>query len=66
MKCNYRKELKIGTKIEMEHSSLFPKRIQKSMAKKIAVQHIKEFPCYYSKGLLPMERKLSKLNIRRR
>lgn len=52
MKCNYFKELKIGTKIEMEH------KLGKQMAIKIAKDHIKEFPCYYSKGLLPMEVKL--------
>ena len=61
MKCNLKKELKIGTKIEMEHKSLFPKDIQKTMAKNIAENHIKEFPCYYTKGLLQMEKKLRKL-----
>jgi len=61
MTCNKKKELKIGTKIELEHKSLFPKNLQKVMAKKIAQNHIKEFPCYYSKGLLPMEKKLKKL-----
>jgi len=58
MRCNINKELKLGTKIEMEHKSLFPKNIQKIMAEKIAKQHIKEFPCYYSKGLIKMENKL--------
>ena len=58
MKCNYSKELNIGTKIELEHKSLFPKAQQNTMARKIAMQHIKESPCYYSKGLIPMERKL--------
>jgi len=58
MKCNKSNELKIGRKIELEHSHLFPKNMQKKMANKIAKDHIKEFPCYYSKGLLPMERKL--------
>jgi hypothetical protein len=52
MTCNFNKELKIGTKIEMEH------HLGLSMAKKIAKDHIKEFPCYYSKGLIPLERKL--------
>jgi len=66
MKCNYSKELKIGKKIEMEHASLFPKKLQKKMAIKIAKQHISEFPCYYSKGLLPMENKLLKLNRRKK
>jgi hypothetical protein len=61
MKCNYRKELRIGKRIEMEHKSLFPKKMQKIMATKIAINHIKEFPCYYTKGLLPMERKLRRM-----
>lgn len=52
MKCNYFKELKIGTKIEMEH------HLGLNRARKIAQDHIKEFPCYYSKGLIPMEKKL--------
>ena len=59
-KCKYIKELSIGTKIEMEHKSLFPKGKQKFYARRIAMNHIKEFPCYYSKGLIPMERKLRK------
>ena len=54
MKCNYAKELKIGSKIELEH------HLGKKMASKIARDHISEFPCYYSKGLLQMEKKLSK------
>lgn len=58
MECNKKKELKIGTKIEMEHSKLFPKNLQSSMAKRIAKDHIKEFPCYYSKGLIQLEKKL--------
>ena len=61
MKCKFRKELKIGRKIELEHSKLFPKKIQKKMAENIAKDHIKEFPCYYSKGLIPMEKKLNRL-----
>jgi len=62
MKCNRNKELKIGTKTELEHAHLFPKKIQKQMAKKIAKDHIKEFPCYYTKGLLIMEKKLKGRN----
>ena len=54
VKCKFVKELRIGKKIEMEHG------LGKKMAKKIALDHIKEFPCYYSKGLIPMERKLRK------
>jgi len=58
MKCDKEKELKIGMKIEMEHKDLFPKNLQKSMAKKISLDHIEEFPCYYSEGLIPMEKRL--------
>lgn len=53
-----KKELKIGIKIEMEHAKLFPKNLQKSMAERITQDHIKEYPKYYSQGLLPMEKKL--------
>jgi len=60
--CSFNREIRIGTKIEMEHKGLFPKPIQKQMARKIALNHIHEFPCYYSKGLLPMEKKLMRLN----
>lgn len=56
--CNRKKELAIGRKIEMEHASLFSKKLQKKMAGKIAEQHIDEFSCYYSKGLIPMEKRL--------
>ena len=62
MKCNLKKELRIGKKIELEHAGLFPKNLQKKMTIKIAKDHIKEYPCYYSKGLIPMEKKLIKLN----
>ena len=58
MVCNFFKELAIGKKIEMEHAHLFPKSQRAIMADKIAKDHIKENPCYYSKGLIPMERKL--------
>jgi hypothetical protein len=52
-KCKIKKsELKLGAKIEMEHTN------SKKRAKIIAMQHICEFPNYYSKGLIPMERKL--------
>ena len=60
MVCNRQKEIKIGTKIELEHKSLFPKSKQLEMAKKIATNHVDEFPCYYTKGLIPMERRLKK------
>ena len=52
MKCNFFKELAIGKKIEMEHTKN-PKVVER-----IARDHLKEFGCYYSKGLIPMERKL--------
>lgn len=54
MKINKR-ELKIGTKVEMEHTK------SKRVARKIATDHLKEFRNYYSKGLLPMEKKLKKM-----
>lgn len=50
-----KKELKIGTKIEMEHTT------SKRIARVIATDHLREFPNYYTKGLIPMERKLKKL-----
>ena len=56
----FKQELKKGIKIEQEHSHLFPKNLRKAMTTKIAKDHIKEFPRYYSRGLLPMERRLKK------
>jgi len=50
-----KKELKIGTRVELEHTKSLKR------AKKIAMDHLKEYPCYYTKGLIPMERKLKKL-----
>lgn len=44
----------------MEHAKLFPKNLRKVMATKIANDHIKEYPCYYSEGLIKMERRLKK------
>lgn len=58
MKCSSKRELEIGKKVELEHSSHFPKHLQKKIAEEIARDHIKEFHCYYSKGLIPMEKKL--------
>ena len=49
------KELKIGTKIEMEHTT------SKKIAEKIAKDHLREYPNYYTQGLIPMERKLNKI-----
>ena len=55
-KCNIsKKELKLGIPIELEHTT------SKRKAKHIASQHLCEFPNYYSKGLLPMERKLKRM-----
>ena len=52
-KCKIsKKELRLGTPIEMEHTT------SKRKAAYIAKQHLCEFPSYYSKGLLPMEKKL--------
>lgn len=53
-----KKEIELGTKIEMEHT---PK---KRIAKIIAMDHLREFPNYYSRGLIPMEKKLKKLQKR--
>ena len=55
MKCDFKKEIKVGQKIELEHTK------SKKFARKIAKDHLKEFSCYYSKGLIPLERKLKKL-----
>lgn len=54
-----KKELSIGTKIELEHTN------DKKIAKAIAIAHIcKESPAYYSRGLIPLEKKLKKLKRR--
>jgi hypothetical protein len=50
------KELKIGIRIEMEHTQ------SKKVAERIAKDHLREYPNYYTKGLLPMEKMLKKLN----
>ena len=50
-----KKELKRGIPVEMEHTS------NKRTARHIAAQHLMEFPQYYSKGLIPMEKRLAKL-----
>ena len=51
-----KKELKLGMPIEMEHTT------SRRVAKRIASQHICEFKNYYSKGLIPLEKKLKRLN----
>ena len=50
------KEVKLGIPIELEHTT------SRKRARHIALQHLCEFPDYYSKGLIPMEKKLSKKN----
>jgi hypothetical protein len=59
MKCRITKELMKGTQIEMEHTK------NPMVARRIACDHIKEFPKYYTKGLIPMEKRL-KLSERRK
>ena len=50
MGCRYKKDdLKKGIKVEMEHKHLFPKNLQKSMAERIAKDHLKEDKNYYKK-----------------
>lgn len=49
------KEIAIGKKIEMEHTT------NSKVALRIAKQHLCEFPNYYSKGLVPMEKRLMRL-----
>jgi hypothetical protein len=46
-------ELKMGTKIEMEHTS------SRWLAQKIAMDHLIEFPNYYTE-LIKMEKRLGK------
>lgn len=43
------KQLKIGIKVEMEHAHLFPKNLRKTMAERIAKDHLKEDKNYYTK-----------------
>jgi hypothetical protein len=52
-----KKELKIGIPVEYEHTN------SKAVATRIATDHICEFPNYYSKGLLPMEKRLKKRRL---
>lgn len=54
------KELKIGKKIEFEHTN------KPWLAELIAKQHLCEFQNYYSKGLIPMERRLTKLKRKKK
>ena len=50
-----KKELALGIPIEFEHTK------SRKIATRIAKQHLVEFPHYYSKGLIPMEKKLKKI-----
>lgn len=58
-KCKHKlskKEILLGIPIEMEHTK------SKKKARKIAMQHVCEFEHYYSRGLIPMEKRLKKLS----
>ena len=57
MKYN-KTQLKIGSKIELEHTK------NKKLATKIAKDHLREFPNYYT-YLVKMENKLKKMNKRK-
>jgi hypothetical protein len=61
MGCNSKRELKLGIEVEKEHAHNFPKNVRMAIRTEIAKDHIREFPCYYSKGLIPMEKKLKKM-----
>jgi hypothetical protein len=55
-KCKIsKKEVRLGIPIELEHTT------SRKKARYIAMQHLCEFPNYYSAGLLPMERKLKRM-----
>jgi hypothetical protein len=56
MTCPFKEELKKGMAIESEHSK------NKNVQKKIATDHISENNCYYTKGLIPMEKRLKNQN----
>jgi len=58
-KCAFTKDQindakKFGIKVELEHTN------SRKKAYKIALQHECEFPLYYSKGLIPMEKRLAR------
>lgn len=61
MSCKIKKEW-IDAELE-EHGDLFPKNLQKTMAKKIAEGHIKEMGCNYYPELFKMEKKLKKAKL---
>ena len=55
--AEFKKEIKIGSRIEMEHTT------SKKRARSIAMDHLKEHPYYYTKGIVPMERRLKKIKL---
>jgi len=48
----------LGTKIELEHTK------RRFIARKIASDHLKEFPTYYTDGLIPMEKRLKRMKVK--
>jgi len=42
-------QMKMGVKAEMEHAHLFPKNLRNVMAERIAKDHLREDPKYYTK-----------------
>ena len=54
MKQCLMKSLKIGTRVEMEHTT------NSRVARKIALDHIHEYGCKYYPALIKMERKLKR------
>jgi hypothetical protein len=60
MKCDLKVEKRKGEKVEMEHAHWFPKSERRMWAGRIASDHLREFPCYYSEGLIPMEKQFQK------
>lgn len=52
------KEIKLGIKTELEHTK------DRKIARAISLAHLHEFPTYYTKGLIPLERKLKKIGRR--
>jgi hypothetical protein len=45
-------ELALGIKVEMEHTP------DRKIAERITLDHLTEYPQYYSKGLIPWEKRL--------
>jgi dihydrolipoamide dehydrogenase len=55
---------KLGMKVELEHSRNPKSKAAKRRACSITLDHLAEFDRYYTKGLLPMERRLKKARKR--